>query len=56
MITELYIQIEDYMKSCEKETVWKITVKHKKVDEAFFSAFLESVNLNEDFSLNMCID
>ncbi len=21
MITELYIQIEDYMKSCEKETV-----------------------------------
>ena len=38
------------------ETARKMALKHKKVDEAFFSAFLESVNLNEDFSLNMCID
>ena len=38
------------------ETARKIALKHKKVDEAFFSAFLESVNPNEDLSINMYLD
>lgn len=38
------------------ETARKMALKHKKVDEAFFSAFLESVNPNEDLSVNMYLD
>lgn len=38
------------------ETARKIAAKHKKVDEAFFAAFLESVNPGEDLSVNTYLD
>ncbi|MDE6412697.1 MAG: HD domain-containing protein [Eubacterium sp.] len=38
------------------ETARKIALKHKEVDEAFFSAFLESVNPNENLNVNIYFD
>lgn len=38
------------------ETARKIALKHKRVDEAFFSAFLESANPSDDLSVYTYLD
>lgn len=38
------------------DTAKNIALKHKKVDEAFFTAFLDSINLNENLNINMYLE